>query len=142
MSRGFTAAKSTSRFSASNSDANVLGRSVRVRGRLSGDGDLRIEGDVEGDVRVSGALELADGGSVNGDVSARSVTIEGALTGQVQAEGPVLIRASARVTGNMNGSEVALEEGAAFSGRIEAEFDLPDDLSSGGAAPTRGRRGR
>ena len=141
MSRGFTA-KSTSRFSASHSDANVLGRGVRVRGRVSGDGDLRIEGDVEGDVRVSGAFELADGGSVNGDVFAKSVAIDGALTGQVQAEGPVLIRASARVTGNMNGSEVALEEGAAFSGRIEAEFELPDDLAGGGAAPTRGRRGR
>jgi len=123
------------------SDANVLGKSLRVRGRLSGEGDLRIEGEIEGEVRVSGALELCDGGSVSGNVAARSVMIEGSLTGDVAAEGAVLIRAGARVTGNMNGAEVSLEEGAAFTGRIEADFELPDGLAGGGAGP-RGRRAR
>ena len=60
--------------------------------------------------------------------------VGGALTGDVAATGAVVIRATARVEGNMSGAEVSLEEGASFSGRIEAEFDLPAELE--------GRQGR
>ena len=63
-----------------------------------------------------------------------TVLIGGALTGDVAATGAVVIRASAKVAGNMSGAEVSLEEGASFSGRIEAEFDLPAELA--------GRQGR
>lgn len=105
---------------------NILGPSLKVRGRLTGDGDLRIEGTVEGDVRVSGDLEVDGKGSVEGNVTARGVTVSGALTGDVHAEGEVTILAGAKVTGNMHGAGIALEEGASFSGRIDADFSLPD----------------
>ncbi|MBL9026366.1 MAG: polymer-forming cytoskeletal protein [Myxococcales bacterium] len=130
MSRALTKSRTTAA-----SEANVLGRSVRIRGRVTGDGDLRVEGDIEGDVKIGGTLEVADAATVAGNVTANSVLIDGALTGDVDATGPVHIRASARVEGNMSGSEVALEEGASFSGRIDAIFELPDGL--GGNAGTR-----
>jgi len=111
------------------SDAlSILGSGARVRGRVSGSGDFRVEGHVEGDVSVSGNLAIEEGGSVTGDIGASAVEIAGGLTGDVAARGPVTIRASARVLGNMAGAEVSLEEGASFSGRIEAEFDLPAEL--------------
>ena len=143
MARDFAGSKSTSRNASSSavaaSEPNVLGPGIKVRGRLSGTGDLRVEGELEGDVRVGGALELGQAGAINGNVAAGSVVIDGALTGDVEAEGAVHIRAGARVSGNMNGAEVALEEGAAFTGRIEAAFELPDGL--GGTTAPAGRRG-
>jgi cytoskeletal protein CcmA (bactofilin family) len=128
MSRG---SPTKSRSLQASGDANVLGRSVRIRGRVSGDGDLRLEGDVDGDVKIGGALEVGDGATLNGNVVANSVLIDGSLTGDVDAQGPVHIRAGARVAGNMSGSEIALEEGAAFTGRIDASFELPDGLGGG-----------
>lgn len=107
---------------------SVLGRGARVRGRVSGEGDLRIEGQIEGDVSVSGDLAIEDGGAVTGDVTAGAVEIAGGLDGDVSARGTVTIHATARVAGDMIGVEVNLEEGASFSGRIEAEFDLPAEL--------------
>jgi cytoskeletal protein CcmA (bactofilin family) len=115
----------------SDSSESVLGRGTRVRGRVQGDGDLRIEGQVEGNVSVSGELSLEEGATITGDVEAAAVTISGALTGDVTAQGPVAIRVGARVTGNLGGTEVSLEEGAEFFGRIEAEFELPDELTGG-----------
>lgn len=109
-------------------DGATIGRGTRVRGRVEGSGDLQIEGEVTGDVRISGAVSIASGGTVSGDVAGATVTIDGALTGDVTSEGAVLIRAGAQVEGNMAGSEVALEEGASFSGRIDADFELPDGL--------------
>jgi cytoskeletal protein CcmA (bactofilin family) len=110
------------------STGSVLGRGTRVRGRVQGDGDLRVEGQIEGDVNLSGELVIDDGAEVTGDVEALAVTIGGALRGDVSARGAVTIRASARVAGNLGGTEVSLEEGAEFSGRIEAEFDMPAEL--------------
>ena len=53
------------------------------------------------------------------------MTIGGELAGDVTARGAVVVRAGAKVTGNLGGSEVSLEEGASFEGRIDAELDLP-----------------
>lgn len=134
-------ARSSSMASSRGGDPNVLGRGVRIRGRLSGEGDLRIDGEIDGDVKVGGSLELGQTATVSGNLTAKSVVIDGSLTGDVESQGPVVIRSSARVAGNMSGSEIALEEGAAFSGRIEADFELPDGLMAGGGGPA-GRRGR
>jgi cytoskeletal protein CcmA (bactofilin family) len=126
MARG--SAVERSRTSETSESTSVLGRGARVRGRVSGDGDLRVEGQIEGDVMLSGELSIDETGSITGDVDAASVTIAGALQGNVAARGAVTIRAGAKVEGNMGGAEVSLEEGASFAGRIEAEFDLPAEL--------------
>jgi cytoskeletal protein CcmA (bactofilin family) len=115
----------------SDSSGSVLGRGTRVRGRVQGDGDLRVEGQIEGNVSVTGELLLEEGASIQGDIEAALVTIGGALTGDVAARGPVTIRATAKVTGNLGGTEVSLEEGAEFAGRIEADFELPAELQDG-----------
>ena len=56
---------------------SVLGRGTRVRGRIRGDGDLRIEGAVEGEVAISGDLAIEEGATIKGDVQASTVTIGG-----------------------------------------------------------------
>ena len=66
---------------------SVLGRGTRVRGRVRGDGDLRIEGAVEGDVAISGDLAIEEGATIKGDVQASTVTIGGELAGDVTARG-------------------------------------------------------
>lgn len=126
MARGQAAERSHT--SESSESVSVIGRGAKVRGRVSGEGDLRIEGKIEGEVSVSGDLSIEDGGAVTGDIAAGAVVIAGGLTGDVSARGAVTIQATAKVDGDMIGAEVSLEEGASFSGRIEAEFDLPAEL--------------
>lgn len=108
---------------------SVLGRGTRVRGRVRGDGDLRVEGEIEGDIAVSGELTLEEGASIRGNVEAAGVTIGGELHGDVAARGAVTVRAGAKVAGDLGGSEVSLEEGASFEGRIEADFELPPEIA-------------
>jgi cytoskeletal protein CcmA (bactofilin family) len=112
-------------------NGSVLGRGTRVRGRIQGDGDLRVEGTVEGDVTVSGELLIDEGAEIQGNVDAAVVTINGSITGDVASRGGIVVRASAKVSGNMGSPEVTLEEGAEFSGRIEADFELPAELRDG-----------
>lgn len=98
----------------------VIGRSTRVRGRVSGEGDLRIEGQLEGDLDVKGALTIA--GEVDGDIRADG--------------GNVHLETGAKVRGDIHGESVSMDEGAEYVGNLDADFELPAEL--GGA--TGGRR--
>jgi cytoskeletal protein CcmA (bactofilin family) len=110
-------------------DAAVLGASVRIRGRISGEGDLSILGTVEGDVAVRGDLSIGEGARVESEtLEAHAVTIAGELEGDVSASGPVRLASTAKVHGDLKGSEISIEEGAQFAGRLEADFELPAAL--------------
>lgn len=110
-------------------DAAVLGSNVRIRGRISGDTDLTILGSVEGDIALQGDLSIGDGARVESEViEAHGVSIAGEVTSDVAATGPVRLGATARVRGNLKGSEISIEDGAQFAGRIEADFELPAAL--------------
>ncbi|MFO0554812.1 MAG: polymer-forming cytoskeletal protein [Polyangiaceae bacterium] len=141
MSRGFGANQdrraqtSHDAVSSNVSDRDTIGRGVRIRGRVSGDADLLLDGEIEGDVKLGGALELGPGGAVTGNVHANSVVVEGSITGDIEATGAVAIRAGARVSGNVAGAEISLDEGAVFAGRIEADFEMPDGLLPGAGGP-------
>jgi cytoskeletal protein CcmA (bactofilin family) len=117
-----------------------IGSSAHVRGRIQGEGDLVIEGQVEGGVAIRGDLTIVEGASLQAAggqaVEAHAVSIAGKLTGDLEASGPVRLSPSAQVSGNLRGSAVAIDEGARFAGRLECEFDLPEEL--GGASGSRG----
>ena len=98
----------------------VIGRSTRVRGRVSGDGDLRVEGHLEGDINVKGACTVS--GEVDGDIRADGGTVH--------------LETGAKVRGDISGESVSMDEGAEYVGNLNAEFELPAEL--GGA--TGGRR--
>jgi cytoskeletal protein CcmA (bactofilin family) len=115
----------------------VIGPSTRVRGRIGGDGDLLVEGSVEGDIAVRGDLVIGERAKAASNVDANAVTIRGELEGDVRARGMVRIESGARVRGDINGESFALEEGAEFRGRLDAEFDLPTELSGGGGGKRR-----
>jgi cytoskeletal protein CcmA (bactofilin family) len=117
----------------------VIGRTTRVRGKVSGDGDLLIEGNVEGDISVRGDLTVAEGGRATSSVEAQAVTLRGELEGDVVASGVVRIETGARVRGDVKGESVAIDEGAEFVGRLDADFELPAELTGGGGE---GRRRR
>jgi cytoskeletal protein CcmA (bactofilin family) len=114
-------------------DAAVLGERVRIRGRISGEGDLSILGVVEGDIVVRGDLSIGEHARIDSEnLEAQAVSIAGEVNGDVSATGAVRLGATARVKGDLKGSEVSIEEGAQFAGRIEADFELPAALSRSG----------
>ena len=117
-----------------------IGRTTRVVGRISGDGDLLVEGRVEGDVTLGGHFHVGKGGMVSAQngVQADSITIEGGIDGDVSARGDVVLRAEGRLRGAVKAGRVSLDEGARFSGRIEMDVELPKEL---GAQSHRAQKG-
>jgi cytoskeletal protein CcmA (bactofilin family) len=107
----------------------VLGRGLRVRGRVTGDGDLRVEAQVQGDVSVSGSLYLDADAKVSGVLKAQSIVVAGSLEGDAIATGgSVTVTASGCIDGDITANELNLEEGGQLRGRVNADFELPDGL--------------
>jgi cytoskeletal protein CcmA (bactofilin family) len=128
---------STSRQDSHRSSPAVIGAGARVRGKVSGEGDLTIEGQVEGEVVVRGQLFIAEGGRVVSDIDAAGLRVAGTLEGDVSVTGEVHILAGARVRGDLHGSSISLEEGAELDGSLDCEFSLPSELESGGGRAAR-----
>ncbi len=119
-----------------------IGQGARVRGRIAGEGDLTIDGQVEGDITLRGDLTVGASGSVEAQaIEAESLTVAGTVEGDVQVTGQIRALAGARLRGNVRGAGISIEDGAHFSGRIDCDFELPPELGGGEARGTARRRG-
>ncbi|MCU0692033.1 MAG: polymer-forming cytoskeletal protein [Polyangiaceae bacterium] len=114
---------------ASEDQDSTLGRGISIRGQITGEGNLAVEGSVEGEIAISGDLHVADGAEVRAKVEAASAVIDGAVEGDIACAGPVRASAHAVVRGTVRAEAFTMEEGARVSATIEAEFDLPAELA-------------
>lgn len=107
-----------------NPEASVLGPSTRVTGRISGDGALRVEGALKGDLSITGPAEIAEGASVEGNVKAETLEVMGSLLGDAVTSGPIAVRSGSLVRGELRASEVSIEPGSRVSVRLDTPFEL------------------
>jgi len=103
-----------------------LGKSVVVKGELSGSEDLYIDGHVEGAIELKGnRLTLGPNGRVKASVNARSVVVQGRLEGNVRATDRVDLKQSAVVLGDIATQRISIEEGAFFKGGVDIQREEP-----------------
>ncbi|QIB67290.1 bactofilin family protein [Kineobactrum salinum] len=100
----------------------MIGPSIHIKGTVTGDEDLSIQGKVEGTIDL-GEHEVAVGqsGKVTADIKAKTVRIEGEVAGDVTGREKVVISKSGRVRGNIIAPRVTLEDGAIFKGSIDMD---------------------
>ena len=97
----------------------VIGAKTTIKGEITGDEDLLIEGNVEGQVRITRDLRVAPGGVLKATVEAQSLIVSGEIVGDCQATGRVEIQATGRLTGNIRAPKIVIAEGAMFRGNSD-----------------------
>ena len=113
----------------------MIGATIKIKGEVSGEENLLIEGNVVGSVSLKGHdLTIGQTGSVEADLAAKTVKVEGQVTGDIQGEEKVTITAAGRVRGNITAPRVTLEDGAKFKGAIDMD---PGSDQPAAAAPKR-----
>ena len=98
--------------------ATVLGPGVTFEGRVSGAGNVEIEGSLEGEMTMKGLVWIRQGGTVKGDLDATSVVVEGEVQGNIRSTGKVDLREGCRVQGDITAGTVAAAEGSFFEGKV------------------------
>ena len=106
---------------------SVLSSDLTVVGNIKTQGDIQIEGTVEGDIRAH-QLTIGETATVKGEVMADDVIINGRIVGRVRGLKGRL-SASARVEGDIIHKTIAIESGAHFEGSVQRQ---EDPLSQGG----------
>lgn len=99
-----------------------IGKSVVIKGELSGSEDLTIEGHVEGRIDLKGnVLTIGPNGKIKAEVFAKAVVVLGEVTGNVTASEKVDIRDNGSVDGDIASPRVAIAEGAHFRGSVDMQ---------------------
>lgn len=110
-----------------------IGKSVSIKGELSGSEDVYVDGQVEGNIQLSGnSLTVGPNGRVHANVAVKSVTVGGSLEGNIQASERTELRKTAVVNGDVQTRRIAIEEGAYFKGKLEI---LAESKSVGAGNP-------
>ena len=99
-----------------------IGKSVVIKGELTGSEDLTIEGQVEGSIQLrEHALTIGPNGKIKAQVFAKSVIVLGEIVGNVSASEKVDIRDNGSVDGDIISPRVAIAEGAHFRGTVDMQ---------------------
>ena len=115
-----------------------IGKSVVIKGELSGSEDLYIDGTVEGAIQLQGHnLVIGPNGHVHADVNAKGVVIQGKLEGNIRASDRAELRKSAVILGDIVTQRIAIEDGAYFKGKVEIQKEAakPNSPSSNRPEP-------
>ncbi|MFT4614943.1 MAG: cytoskeletal protein CcmA (bactofilin family) [Bacteroidia bacterium] len=105
----------------------MIGSSIHIKGEVTGEEDLLIQGTVEGTIHLGeNEVSIGESGTISADIQARSIRIDGEVTGDIKGSEKVVISRSGNVRGNIIAPRVTLEDGAIFKGSI--------DMDPGGAA--------
>jgi len=108
--------KSTSYEGTRSEEATVISRGVKIEGKLSCSGNIRLDGEVQGDILSQGIVIIGENGGVNGQINADSVTIGGKVTGTIRAKDKVVLEAKANLKGDIITKTLLVEAGAIFNG--------------------------
>jgi cytoskeletal protein CcmA (bactofilin family) len=99
-----------------------IGKSVIIKGELSGSEDLTIEGQIEGKIELKqNVLTIGPNARIKASVFAKTVVVQGEVHGNVTASERVEIRDSGSVDGDLSAPRVAISDGAHFRGSIDMQ---------------------
>jgi len=132
-----TAAPATQGGAATGEQATI-GKSLVIKGEVSGSESLYIDGKVEGSINLAGnRVTVGRNGQVAANISAREIVVLGKVRGNVTASDRVDIRSEGSLTGDVTAQRISIEDGAFFKGGIDIRkpgSDKPNSTANADAS--------
>jgi len=121
--------------------ATVIGQDVVIKGEITVEKGLRVDGTIEGAVTTKGKVHVGKTGNLAAEVNGGSVTIEGKVKGNVTASDRVTLEATSNVYGDLNATKLIVNEGATFVGKVNVGPDAVKGAAGGVPAAVAQRMG-
>jgi cytoskeletal protein CcmA (bactofilin family) len=106
----------------------VIGSNTRFQGTLTSDGNIRIDGSVEGDIEVLGNLIVGETGRVIATIKAQNVHVSGAVKGEITAVEQLEISPTGKVWGDITTAALHIEPGGLFRGQSSMTTNIDEPL--------------
>src|SRR5579864_3577678 len=100
-------------------DNTVIGQSILINGKLTGDEDLTVRGRVEGELTLTRTLIVEPSGVIKADVTVKNAIVSGVVVGNIQASESVELTREGRMVGDIRAPRVIIVDGASFRGRVD-----------------------
>ena len=97
----------------------VIGPSILINGKLTGDEDLTVRGRVEGELSLTKTLIVEPSGVVKANVTVKNAVVSGVVVGNIQASESVELTQEGRMVGDIRAPRVIIVDGASFRGRVD-----------------------
>jgi cytoskeletal protein CcmA (bactofilin family) len=109
-------------------DQATIGRTLVIKGEISGSESLYIDGRVEGKINMpESRVTIGRNGKVDASIQAREVVVMGMVTGNIECSDRVDIRAEGSVNGDIATTRISVEDGAALKGGIQVRSESKND---------------
>lgn len=103
-------------FEPENKLPNMIGQGTKITGDIETNGDIRIDGNVEGNINSKGKVVIGSNGLIKGEVTCSNAELAGTLNGKIIVSELLSLKASSKVNGDIKTGKLNIEPGAIFSG--------------------------
>ncbi|MFA6994797.1 MAG: polymer-forming cytoskeletal protein [Patescibacteria group bacterium] len=96
----------------------VIGSSIKVKGNFQGQGDIIIEGTLEGSLKTVSSVFIGNQAKIMANIEAKDAIINGEVRGNVKAKNYLAVGGTAKIFGDLQYGEISIEKGASINGQL------------------------
>lgn len=102
---------------------NMIGSGTKISGNIETNGDIRIDGEIEGNIFSKGKVVVGPNGKVEGEVNCSNAEISGVLKGKILVSELLSLKSSSKLLGDIETAKLTIEPGAIFTGKCQMGGD-------------------
>ena len=118
------------------SNQNIVAQGTKLVGDFNSQGDLRIDGIIDGNIKTSGKVVVGKSGLIKGSLNGTDAYFEGKFSGKLALSGTLTLKASAHIEGEVVAGKLAVEPGATFNVTCVMKGTVKE-MNNGGQAQQR-----
>ena len=99
-----------------NNAINLIGVGTEIKGDISSNGDIRVDGKLQGNLKTKGKVVIGETGSVKGEIKCKNSDVEGNIEGKIQVVDLLSLKTTSHINGDIIARKLAIEPGAKFTG--------------------------
>jgi len=105
--------------SSKSEEATIISRGVKIEGKITSSGNIRIDGDIQGDIFSESNITIGEGAIVKGQINANVITLGGKVSGIVRAKDKLILDSKSNLKGDIFTKDLVIDEGAKFDGKCK-----------------------
>lgn len=118
----------------------MIGPGTKIVGNIETNGDIRIDGNIEGNINSKGKVVVGNNGFVKGEIICSNAEISGTVSGKMAITELLSLKASSKVNGDIKSGKLSIEPGALFSGTCAMGNQAPAGSQAAGGTPADGAK--
>lgn len=120
-------AKLNSNYESPNQAINIISEGTKIKGDVIANGDIRIDGELMGNISAKSKLVIGPTGKIEGQVICNNIEVSGYIKGKITAKELINMKSTCQIVGDIIAGKLSIEPGALFSGSCVMNGSKPVD---------------